>query len=105
MSQERRIEAGVCQKFAPYYDSEIKEGDSISITTLGVCLNDDPIKSTEHPFKIYFLTNKIVKETSHIPVNPSSNLTSLSAVLDDTIDTDILIGIFMFTLCLLNNLT
>jgi len=85
-----------------HYKDFINEREWVTITSFGVVDNQSPVRPTTHAFKIRFAVDTVVILTSPVPAILHYRLASFSSIIDDEIDTSVLVGeIFMNLLCAL----
>ncbi|KAL9830809.1 putative nucleic acid-binding protein [Arabidopsis thaliana] len=82
-----------------YYNEFIDVGDWITIMRFGVYPNSNFVRVTSHKFKICFFKDTVVRKTTAVVANPHYALTYFSLIIDDEIDTSVLIGKTLFILC------
>jgi len=87
------------KEFADYDNEFIDAGDWITIMRFGVYPNSNPVRVTCHKFKICFFKDTVVRKTTVVVANPHYTLTYFSSIIDDEIDTSVLISKTLFILC------
>ncbi|BAB02596.1 replication protein A1-like [Arabidopsis thaliana] len=87
------VDAMIEKEFADYYNKFIDAGDWITIMRFGVYPNLNPVRVTSHKFKICFFKDTVVRKTTAVVANPHYALTYFSSIIDDEIDTSVLIDL------------
>ncbi|CAL9225760.1 unnamed protein product [Arabidopsis halleri] len=87
------IEAVIGKTFSDHYYNFINLGDWITIMRFRVLLNSNPVRATSHDYKICFLEDTVVRKTADVSANPHRAFVSFSSIIDDTIDTSVLVDL------------
>ncbi|KAL9840474.1 putative nucleic acid-binding protein [Arabidopsis thaliana] len=88
------IEDTVGYKMSDHYKDFIIEREWVTITSFGIVDNQSPVRPTTHAFKIRFAVDTVVILTSPVPAILHYRLASFSSIIDDEIDTSVLVAIY-----------
>ncbi|KAG7636059.1 Transposon En/Spm-like [Arabidopsis thaliana x Arabidopsis arenosa] len=86
------IEDTVGYKMSDHYKDFIIEREWVTITSFGIVDNQSPVRPTTHAFKIRFAVDTVVILTSPVPAILHYRLASFSSIIDDEIDTSVLVA-------------